>query len=152
MAGDSSSGKKTDVEAIKAQQKRLASTLWIEKFAPTALDELVINKKKVSEFCEIAELGGFLVLLGAPGSCKNALINAYCLQNDVKLLKHSDVKTQHLEELYGQRQTIGGFMRSAQYPDDLENLTAFIQKLANSAGNQRAKPTLSAFARGGKAG
>ena len=60
----------------------------------------------MGEFIEIAEEnsgGGFLVLLGAPGSCKNALINAYCQQNDIKLLKHSDVKTQHLEELYGQK-------------------------------------------------
>ena len=90
--------------------------------------------------------------MGAPGSCKNALLDAYCTQNDIKLIKHTDVKTQHLDELYGQKKTIGGYERSAQYPDDLENLVAFIRKLTNSAGNQRAKPTLSSFARGGKSG
>ena len=124
-------------------------TLWIEKHAPQAMEELVINKKKKDEFVEIANGGGFLLLHGAPGSCKNALINAYCLQNGIKLVRHSDIKTQHLEELYGQKRAIVGFGRSAQYPDDLENLIAFIRRMANSASDQRAKPTLSAFARAG---
>ena len=56
-------------------------TIWIEKHAPKTIDELAVNKKKVKEFIEIAEDnggGGFLVLFGPPGSCKNALINTYC--------------------------------------------------------------------------
>ena len=39
--------------------------LWIEKYAPNTIEELVINKKKVKEFIDIAEDdtgGGFLVL------------------------------------------------------------------------------------------
>lgn len=58
-----------------------ASALWIEKYAPKSLDELAVNKKKVEEFIRIVEEnggGGFLVLQGAPGSCKNALIDTYC--------------------------------------------------------------------------
>ena len=107
--------------------------LWIEKHAPQTMEELVVNKKKKEEFIEIAKGGGFLVLHGAPGSCKNALINTYCQQNGIKLVRHSDIKTQHLEELYGQKQAIAGWGRSAQYPDDLENLIAFIRRVANSA-------------------
>jgi len=41
------------------------STLWIEKYAPKTIEELVINKKKVEEFIKIVEEnggGGFLVL------------------------------------------------------------------------------------------
>ena len=86
--------------------------LWIEKHAPQTIEELVVNKKKVKEFIDIAEEGGgggFLVLHGAPGSCKNAMIKAYCLQNGAKLISHSDVKTQHLDDLYGLRQTVAGF-------------------------------------------
>lgn len=61
--------------------KRDDSSLWTEKHAPQTIDELVINKKKVQEFIELVEShggGGFLVLHGAPGSCKNALIRTYC--------------------------------------------------------------------------
>ena len=53
--------------------------MWIEKHAPRTLEELAVNKKKVKEFIEIAEeQGGFLVLFGPPGSCKNALVSTYC--------------------------------------------------------------------------
>lgn len=78
--------------------------LWIEKYTPQTIDDLVVNKKKVKEFIEIAEEsggGGFLILHGAPGSCKNAMINAYCQQNGFKLIKHHDIKSYHLDELYG---------------------------------------------------
>ena len=129
---------KTYSSGNKSLAESDAKTLWIEKYAPKTMDELVINKNKVKEFVKIAEEnggGGFLTLMGAPGSCKNALIDAYCNQNDIKLIKHSDVKTQHLDELYGQKKTIGGYERSAIYPDDLESLVAFIRKLTNSAGN-----------------
>ena len=123
-----SGGKRAGAKAGEPER-----TLWIEKHAPQTMEELVVNKKKKDEFVEIANGGGFLVLHGAPGSCKNALINAYCQQNGIKLVRHSDIKTQHLEELYGQKRAIAGYGRSAQYPDDLENLIAFIRRVANSA-------------------
>ena len=50
----SSSGKKT-VESGKSADNVSAATLWIEKHAPRSVEELVINKKKVGEFIEIAE-------------------------------------------------------------------------------------------------
>ena len=124
----SGSGKRGAAKAGEPER-----TLWIEKHAPQTMEELVVNKKKKDEFVEIANGGGFLVLHGAPGSCKNALINAYCQQNGIKLVRHSDIKTQHLEELYGQKRAIAGYGRSAQYPDDLENLIAFIRTMAHSA-------------------
>ena len=69
----SSSGNK------RAQNVNDASMMWIEKHAPRTLEELAVNKKKVKEFIEIAEeQGGFLVLFGPPGSCKNALVSTYC--------------------------------------------------------------------------
>ena len=55
--------------------------MWIEKYAPQTLDDLVVNKAKVREFVETVEEGaggGFLIIHGAPGSCKNAMIRAYC--------------------------------------------------------------------------
>ena len=65
---------------------------------------------------------------GAPGSCKNAMINAFSLQNNIKVVRHSDTKTLHLDELYGQKKIISGVQREAQYPDDLENLLSFIRQ------------------------
>lgn len=65
--------------------------MWIDKHAPNCMEDLVINKKKVGEFLEIAEEnggGGFLVLHGPPGSCKNAMIKAYCSQRGTKLINH----------------------------------------------------------------
>jgi len=46
---------------------------------------------------------------------------------------------------------VTGYLRSAQYPDDLENLIAFIRQQESGAVNARAKPSLSAFSqkRGG---
>ena len=61
--GGSSSGKKT-IESAKSTADT-SKTLWIEKYAPKSVEELVVNKKKVGEFIEIAEEsggGGFLVL------------------------------------------------------------------------------------------
>ena len=124
-------------------------SLWIDKHAPQTTEELVVNKKKVKEFSEIAEgTGGFLVLHGTPGSCKNAMIRAYCLQNRVRLVNHSDIKTHHLDDVYGARQTVAGVEKLAQYPDDLENLIAFIRRQANSGVSTRAKPAFSSFAKG----
>jgi len=80
------------------------NSLWIDKHAPKTIDELVINKKKVQEFTDIVEEnggGGILVLHGPPGSCKNALINAYCSQKSVHLVRFKDTKTEHLDDLYG---------------------------------------------------
>ena len=48
-----------------AGQPQDPNTRWIEKDAPNTIEELVINKKKVKEFIDIAEDntgGGFLVL------------------------------------------------------------------------------------------
>lgn len=123
-------------------------SLWIEKHAPQTLEEIVVNKKKVKEFIEVVEEnggGGILILHGPPGSCKNALINAYSASRGVQLVRFHDTKTQHLDDLYGKTRAIEGVQKSAQYPDDLENLIAFIRKQGCGAVNARAKPSLSAF-------
>ena len=63
--GGSSSGKKTIMQGKSAAEDSSAATLWIEKHAPRSVDEVMVNKKKVGEFTEIAEKdggGGFLVL------------------------------------------------------------------------------------------
>ena len=52
--GGSSSGKKT-IESGKSAANASSATLWIEKHAPRSVEELVVNKKKVGEFIEIAE-------------------------------------------------------------------------------------------------
>ena len=51
--------------------------MWIDKYAPKTIDELAINKQKVRDFMKVAENPGIMILTGPPGSCKNALINAY---------------------------------------------------------------------------
>lgn len=105
--------------------------MWIDKYSPQSVEELVINKKKVREFIDIIEEGaggGFLVLHGAPGSCKNTLIRTYCQQYGARLVEHRDTKTQHVEHVFGQKETVQGYQRLAQYPDDLESLMSFIRK------------------------
>ncbi len=80
----------------KITKTSVDNSLWIEKHAPKTIEELVINKKKVQEFIDIVEEnggGGILVLHGPPGSCKNALINAFCSQKSVKLVRFTDTKT-----------------------------------------------------------
>lgn len=79
-----------------AKSNKDTTSLWIEKHAPTSLDDLVVNRKKIKEFTDIVEEnggGGFLVLHGPPGSCKNALISAFCASKGVKLIRFSDAKT-----------------------------------------------------------
>ena len=46
-----------------------------------------------------------------------------------------DLNTTHLNELYGQKRMISGYQRAAQYPEDLENLIAFITRQADSSTN-----------------
>ena len=65
-----------------------ASTIWTEKYAPKTLGELALTKKKIEEFIELAENPGVLVLTGAPGSGKNALLTAYASEKGFKLVRH----------------------------------------------------------------
>ena len=53
--GSSSAGKKTIELGKSAADASSAATLWIEKHAPRCVEEVVVNKKKVGEFTEIAE-------------------------------------------------------------------------------------------------
>lgn len=97
--------------ANKAAISRAADSLWIEKHAPQTLEELVVNKRKIKEFIDVVEEnggGGILILHGAPGSCKNALINAYCTSQGVQLVRFSETKTQHLDDLYGTSRAVEG--------------------------------------------
>ena len=86
-----------------------SSMMWIDKYSPQSVEELVINKKKVREFIDIIEEGsggGFLVLHGAPGSCKNTLIRTYCQQYGARLVEHTETKIHHAEHVFGQKETV----------------------------------------------
>ena len=102
------------------------SIMWIEKYAPKTIDELAINKQKVREFTKLVENPGIMILTGPPGSCKNALINAYVSQFGHKLSSYVDTNTLHVEDLYGAKEMVLG--GRTYYPKDLENLIGFIRK------------------------
>ena len=81
-----------------------SSTLWTEKYQPKTTEELAVHKKKVQEFIDIAQgemASNILILHGASGCGKNALINAFCTQYGHKLVKHVDKKCNYLDSLYG---------------------------------------------------
>ena len=110
------------------------------------MQELAINKKKAEEFAQIAESPGILVLNGAPGSGKNALLHAYASQRGYKLIRYRDTNTLHDDELYGgRREVLGG---RAYYPREAENLLAFIRKYSHVA-SQRKPIGASGFCRTG---
>ena len=90
-----------------------------------------MNKKKVEEFQDIAESPGILILNGAPGSGKNALLNAYASEKGYKLVRYRDTNTLHDDEMYGARKEVYG--GRAYYPKEAENLLAFIRKHTHAA-------------------
>ena len=109
--------------------------LWIEKYAPKTLQELAINKKKVEEFAQIAESPGILILNGAPGSGKNALLNAYASQKGYKVIRYRETNTLHDDEMYGGRKEVYG--GRAYYPKEVENLLAFIRTHSHAASHRK---------------
>ena len=100
--------------------------MWIDKYAPKTIDELAINKSKAREFIKVAENPGIMILTGAPGCCKNALIKAYVSQFGHKLSKYVETNTLHVEELYGEKTMV--LDGRTYYPKDLEDLLSFIRK------------------------
>ena len=133
-----------------AQETRNNGELWIDRYAPKTIEELAINKKKVAEFLEMTQGGqaaSILLLHGPPGSCKNAMIQALSSQFNHKVVKFSDVKTLHLDDIQGERKQIGVSGGSTYYPGDLLNLIDFIRTASCSSGNTRARPAFSSFAK-----
>lgn len=65
-----------------------------------------------------------LILTGQPGCCKNTLLDVYCKENRIKLIRFIDQKEEHITDVF-ERKTFAGTKES--YPDDLENLLAFIK-------------------------
>lgn len=59
--------------------------LWVDKYAPKSLDEVIIQEKKVQEFSQIMQNDKVKILLmtGPPGCGKNSLINLYCQRNNI---------------------------------------------------------------------
>ena len=105
--------------------------MWIEKYAPKCTDDLAINKQKIREFLNLAQSPGLLILTGPPGCGKNALINAYVTEKGHKLYKYTETNTQHMDELYGEKELVLGGKKF--YPSDLENLITFIRKHSTQA-------------------
>lgn len=69
----------------KNSQLYKQNDLWIEKYAPQALEEMIIQDKKIKEFSEIMQnpKAKLLLITGPPGCGKNSLVNLYCKHNNV---------------------------------------------------------------------
>ncbi|CDW87611.1 cell cycle checkpoint protein rad17-like [Stylonychia lemnae] len=100
--------------------------LWTQKYIPTSLDELIIQKAKISEFERLLneQTLKLIIFTGPTGSGKNTLINTYCNQNDIQLIRY---KFQN-ESRYYDLEIDSGIRNFGQtYPSDLESLIYFIR-------------------------
>lgn len=63
-------------------------------------------------------------MTGPPGCGKNTLLNVYCKQKNVQLIKFRDVKETYLSEVSEKKKFEG---TEDYYPEDLENLLYFLK-------------------------
>ena len=63
-----------------AQDPEEKDKLWVDKYAPKCLEDMIVQDKKVQEFSTIMqnEKVKILLMTGPPGCGKNSLINLYC--------------------------------------------------------------------------
>ena len=76
----------------KNSQLYKQNDLWIEKYAPQALEEMIIQDKKIKEFSEIMQnpKAKLLLITGPPGCGKNSLVNLYCKHNNVQVMRYKE--------------------------------------------------------------
>ena len=63
-----------------------------EKYQPQNLASCKIHKKKKDEFVNFMndKVMKIAIIRGPPGCGKNAMIKAYCTENNIDLVKYSD--------------------------------------------------------------
>ncbi len=64
-----------------------------------------------------------LLFTGPAGSGKNSLIDVYCKERDIDVIRYQDES----ESRYYDMEFENGFKKDYQYPEDLENLIYFIK-------------------------
>lgn len=99
------------------------------KYAPKTLDEVIIQDKKVQEFISIVsnDKARLLLLSGPPGCGKNTLIDLYCKQNNIQVVRYKD--EQDSKYVYDSLEIAKDpLLRNQQaYPNDLENLIHYLR-------------------------
>ena len=87
---------------------------------------LAVHKKKVEDFAEFMaqRTARFLVLIGPPGSGKNAMIGAYATQHQKRLVRHVDSRPLACTEFLGRY--------SSASVDEVEQLSNFIKRNAEN--------------------
>ena len=66
--------------------------MWIDKYAPQSLDEMIVQDKKIQEFAQIMQnpKARLLLIAGPPGCGKNSLVDLYCKKNNIQVLKYKE--------------------------------------------------------------
>jgi replication-associated recombination protein RarA len=67
-----------------------------------------------------------MLLTGPPGCGKNSLIDVYCKDNNIELMRYTDGE----ESKYAELDRDELVYREESYPKDLENFIEFIKQLA----------------------
>lgn len=86
---------------------------------------MIIQKPKIAEFDRIVQTSSnkILIFIGPPGSGKNTLIDCYCAQNKIQLIRYKEEKEKILLDTY---------MYNEKVPEELDNLIEFIKSNSKS--------------------
>jgi DNA polymerase III delta prime subunit len=119
--------RKFDEISKKSDYVRESNTqLFIDRYVPRKMGELVINSKKVKEFQEFIEspTSRILFLQGPHGSGKHSLIRAYWEEHKLELTKFKYSHNSNFDDLMGQKEYRGAMKGVAEF----ESLINFVRE------------------------